>query len=97
MNQNAIQDDNRFPALIAHSGTAGTATTIRLVGDTGGNLFVNDGNVVPTSGNNPSVVVSKGTTSGTITTTIQKTIGTTVYTKTVVDGGNGTVTISSWV
>jgi hypothetical protein len=39
-NQNARQDDNQFPALIVHSGTAGTAETRRLVGDSSGNLGV---------------------------------------------------------
>ncbi len=41
MKQNAIQDENRFPALIAHTGTAGTADTVRVVADSNGNLGVN--------------------------------------------------------
>lgn len=40
-NQWAIQDDNQFPALIAHTGVAGTAETVRVVADTDGNLMVN--------------------------------------------------------
>lgn len=35
-NQWAIQDQNQFPALIGHSGTAGTAETRRVVIDTSG-------------------------------------------------------------
>lgn len=35
-NQNAKQDQNHFPALIAHTGTAGTAETVRIVADTSG-------------------------------------------------------------
>lgn len=38
--QEAIQDNNQFPALIAHSGTAGTADTIRLVATAAGKLQV---------------------------------------------------------
>lgn len=40
-NQNALQDDDKFPALIAHSGTAGTSITQRVVADADGNLMVN--------------------------------------------------------
>lgn len=39
-NQNAQQDDNRFPGLIAHQGTAGTAETIRVVATSAGALTV---------------------------------------------------------
>jgi len=38
---NARQDQNQFPALIAHTGTAGTAETVRVVADSAGNLMVN--------------------------------------------------------
>jgi len=37
-NQNAIQDDNQFPALIGHSGTAGTAETRRIVVSSSGGI-----------------------------------------------------------
>src|SRR3990167_5932186 len=40
-NQSAAQDDNQVFALIAHSGTAGTSDTIRVVADSAGNLGVN--------------------------------------------------------
>lgn len=40
-NQDAIQDENKVYALIAHSGTADTAETRRVVTDTSGNLMVN--------------------------------------------------------
>lgn len=39
--KNALQDKNQFPALIAHTGTDGTAETKRLVADADGNLMVN--------------------------------------------------------
>lgn len=35
-NQNAIQDDNQFPALTLHSGTSGTAETIRATAQSSG-------------------------------------------------------------
>lgn len=41
-NQNAIQDDNQFPALIGHSGTAGTAETRRIVVNNLGAASVTD-------------------------------------------------------
>ena len=40
-NQQAKQDDNQFPALLLHTGTAGTAETIRAIADSDGNLMVN--------------------------------------------------------
>ena len=40
-NQQAKQDDSQFPALLLHSGTAGTAETIRAIADADGNLMVN--------------------------------------------------------
>lgn len=39
--QNARQDENQVPALILHTGTAGTAETIRAIADSSGNLMVN--------------------------------------------------------
>src|SRR3990172_2848056 len=39
--QSALQDENQVFALIAHSGTAGTSDTIRVVADSAGNLGVN--------------------------------------------------------
>jgi hypothetical protein len=38
--QQAQQDRNQFPALIAHSGTAGTAETVRVVASSEGALRV---------------------------------------------------------
>ena len=38
--QDAIQDSNLYPALIGHSGTAGTADTIRLVANSAGALNI---------------------------------------------------------
>lgn len=45
--QQAIQDDNRVPALIAHTGTAGTSETRRVVADTSGAMMVNIGGTEP--------------------------------------------------
>ena len=36
MDQNARQDQNQFPALTAHTGTAGTAETVRVVATSAG-------------------------------------------------------------
>lgn len=57
-NQNARQDQNQFPALIAHTGTAGTAETVRLIATNGtlavsaslGNVTVDSINDVGTIG-----------------------------------------------
>lgn len=38
--QNALHDDNKWPAMIAHTGTAGTAETIRVVASSDGALRV---------------------------------------------------------
>lgn len=38
--QPAIQDPNRFPALIAHSGTADTADTQRVVAGADGGIYI---------------------------------------------------------
>lgn len=69
--QNARQDANRFPALIAHTGTAGTAETERLVSTNGAlNVDVISGEIVAQLG---TVKVVEGGTigalaKGTITT-----------------------------
>ena len=67
-NQQAIQDDNQSYALIAHSGTAGTAETVRVVADSAGNLGVNivSGEIIASLGTVDvlkagSVVVTAGT------------------------------------
>lgn len=39
-NQDAIQDRNQFPALTAHTGTAGTADVVRVVATAAGALSV---------------------------------------------------------
>ena len=39
-NQNAQQDDNRFPGLIAHAGTAGTAETQKVVAGADGGIYI---------------------------------------------------------
>jgi len=38
-NIGAAQDNNQFPAMIAHTGTAGTADVIRVVADSDGKLL----------------------------------------------------------
>jgi len=45
--QYSIQDQNQFPALIAHSGTANDAETIRVVSDSSGAVMVNIGGTEP--------------------------------------------------
>ena len=44
--QNARQDQNQFPAMIAHSGTAGTAETIRVLADSSGKLLTAGGTTI---------------------------------------------------
>lgn len=46
-NQNAILDENKISALTAHSGTAGTSETIRVVADSSGAMMVNIGGTEP--------------------------------------------------
>ena len=46
-NENARQDGNQFPALSAHSGTAGTAETRRVVAEDGALFTKAFSNLVP--------------------------------------------------
>ena len=39
-NQDAIQDNNKYPALTAHTGTAGTALVVRVVANSSGQIGV---------------------------------------------------------
>ena len=78
-NQSAAQDDNQVFALIAHSGTAGTSDTIRVVADSAGNLGVN------IAGTEPIELVA-----GTITRV--STVGTLELGSVVI---NGTPTVSN--
>lgn len=66
--QNARQDKNQFPALIAHTGTAGTSEVVRLVADSAGALTTTGG-----AGGGTTVTVDHGSvvvTAGTVTTTL---------------------------
>jgi len=90
----AVQDANQFPALIGHSDTSDTASIVRLVADSSGNLGVVSANTLPTSGNNPSLVLAY--TSDNLTT-ITKTIGSTAYAKTLTyDVDDNLETVSEW-
>src|SRR3990167_7702868 len=62
--QNSRQDENKFAALIAHTGTAGTSETIRLVADANGNLTVSG--TVTAGGSNVNVVTGTQQTLGTV-------------------------------
>lgn len=62
--QYAIQDQNQFPAQLVHSGTAGTAETIRRTGQangaadvhiTGGTIVTNEGETTGFNGGTVSV------------------------------------------
>lgn len=53
--QDAIQDKNQKWALIAHSGTAGTATTVRVVATTAGALTTDQAEVTGHTGGTVSV------------------------------------------
>lgn len=75
-NQNAAQDQNQFPALIAHTGTAGTSETVRLVADSAGALSISgasSGTVVEV---NTGTIASVGTIPGIGTITNIGTVGT---------------------
>lgn len=57
----------------------------------------NIGDPLPITGNNPSLTVTEVVVGTETTTTIQKVIGATTYTKTVVeDTSTGITTISAW-
>lgn len=58
--QQAIQDENQFPALLAHSGTAGTAETRRVVVNEFGGLLTENPAV-------PKVTLIDGTTTTDVT------------------------------
>lgn len=60
--QDAIQDKNQFPALLGHTGTAGTADTVRITA-TGGKLDVStEGAAIPRQYDTISVTYPDGTT-----------------------------------
>lgn len=97
MNQQALQDNNQVDALIAHSGTAGTAETVRVVVSPSGNFYTEA--PVPTASNNGSVNLYYNTSSELVR--VNKYLGTTTYTKNIVPTSGdttitGTKTISSW-
>jgi len=96
--QNARQDENQFPALIAHTGTAGTSEVVRVVADSAGNLGVNvvTGEIVASLGTVGTIqnlnqgtitVLAKGTISA---GTVQVSAGTIASVGTV--PGIGTIT-----
>lgn len=96
--QNARQDDNKAYALIAHTGTAGTAETIRVVADGSGNLMVNvaAGEVIAVSaGTITAGTINKGTISaGTIDVLKAGTITEILNGSIVVTAGTVTTTAS---
>src|SRR3990167_126816 len=73
MTQDAIQDQNTVHALLIHSGTAGTAETIRATGQANGaqNIHVTGGTVVSSA----SLELNSGTIT-TIQNGTQQTLGT---------------------
>src|SRR3990167_3220205 len=95
--QNSRQDENKFAALIAHTGTAGTSETIRLVADANGNLTVS-GTVVA-GGSNVNVVTGTQQTLGTVGVlnagSVVVTVGTTNVTTGSIVQTAGTVTTGS--
>ena len=95
-NQNAIQDDNQIFGLIAHSGTAGTAETIRVVATNEGAVTIATNEVAPTDStkNNPSFALSYST-AGELGTAVM-TIGTTTYTRTLTWVGGNCTAVSVW-
>lgn len=61
-NQNAIQDDNQFPALTGHSGTAVTSETRRVVVGEDGSLRSSAGGLINDPYDYVSVAYPDGTT-----------------------------------
>lgn len=61
------------------------------------NRVLVNGDILPTSGNNPSISISESTVGTVTTTTITKTIGATSYQKTVVeDSSDNSTEVSAW-
>lgn len=70
-------------------GGVDTGQPFKYVSDIDGSL--------PTEGNNPSLTISEATVGTVTTTTIQKVISATTYTKTVSeDSSTGVTTVSEW-
>lgn len=61
--QNSRQDENQFPAIIAHTGTAGTSETVRLVATAAGALNTT---ATLSGGSNVNVVTGTQQTLGTV-------------------------------
>jgi hypothetical protein len=61
-NQNAIQDDNQFPALTGHTGTAGTAETRRIVVNSKGGIDVSPSGLITSPYDTVTVAYPNGTT-----------------------------------
>lgn len=71
--QNARQDQNLFPALTLHTGTAGTAETVRATAQLTGeqNVFIAGGTVVTGAGTQPvNVITGSQQTLGTVGTVL---------------------------
>ena len=85
--QDAAQDKNFFPALIAHTGTAGTAETVRLVADSAGALTTVGG---AAGGSNVNIVTGTQQRLGTVGTLENLNAGTITSIGNVV-GGTTTV------
>jgi len=89
------RDANRVPVVGGVLSSDGVTPTPMEV-DPDGNVRVIDSST-PTAGNNPSDTITEATVGTVTTTTIERVIGATTYTKTVVeDSSTGITTVSEW-
>ena len=95
-NQYAISDGNRVAALLGHSGVGNDASTIRAVVTSEGALTTTSNDVAPTdtTKNNPSYALSYDASDQ--LGTVEMTIGTVAYTKTLTWTDGVLTAVGSW-
>lgn len=91
---NAKRDGNYIPAIQGVSSVDGITPIDIYVDPTTNEVLVKTNDPLPTSGNNPSLVLGY---TGDNLTTITKTIGAVSYVKTLTYSGSVLTNVSSWV
>lgn len=86
----AIQDQNKFPAILGHSGTENSAETRRIVVDANGAVTVSGTVTTTGSGTSPVTIV------GTVPVTIENTLITDPYDYVAVTYPSGTTEVYSF-
>ena len=94
----AKRDQNYVPTMQGVSSLDGLTPTDVHVDPITNEVLVKTNQPLPTEqGNNPSVTVTETTLGDEITTVIEKVVGSTTYTKTIVENtATGVTTISAW-